>query len=59
VVLPAEAQVVLGKLSCDLVDDEDVEDEWLATLADAPRRGPVREAVHSLASVGRSMHAMA
>ena len=59
VVLPAEAQVVLRSLSCDLVDDEDVEDEWLATLADVPRRGRVREAVHSLAREGRSMHAMA
>jgi len=60
VVLPAEARVVLGGLSCDLVDDEDVEDGWIATLADAPRRGPVREAVRSLARrEGRSMHAMA
>ena len=59
VVLPAEARVILGNLSCDLVDDEDVEDEWLATLADVPRRGRVREAVHSLASERRSMHAMA
>jgi len=36
-----------------------VEDEWLATLADAPRRGPVREAVRSLAREGRSVHAVA
>jgi len=59
VVLPAEAQVVLGGLACDLVDDEDVRAEWLTTLVDAPAPGRVREAVRELAREGRTMHGMA
>lgn len=58
-VLPGDAQVVLAGLHCDLVDDEEVEAEWLTTLADSPRRGPVREAVRVLAGEGRSLHALA
>lgn len=58
-VLTAEARVVLEGLHCDLVDDEDVQGEWLTTLADAPRRGPVREPVRLLAGEGRSLHALA
>ena len=58
-VLPPEAQVVLEGLACDLVDDEDVQSEWLTTLADRPRPGPVREAVRALAGEGRTMHALA
>jgi acetoin utilization protein AcuC len=59
VVLPAEAQVVLGGLACDLVDDEDVRAEWLTTLVDAPAPGAVREAVHELAREWGAMHGMA
>jgi hypothetical protein len=32
--LPEAARVVLARLSCDLIDDEDVRPEWLETLAD-------------------------
>ena len=46
--LPPVAQAILGSLSCDLIDDEDVEPQWLTTLADAPRPGPVRSAVANL-----------
>ena len=34
--LPAEAQTVLRGLTCDLVDDEDVDPAWCVSLADAP-----------------------
>jgi acetoin utilization protein AcuC len=57
--LPEAAQRVLRSLHCDLVDDEDIEDAWLTGLADAPRPGPVRDAVKSLASQGRALHGMA
>lgn len=59
VVLPADAQLVLRSLACDLIDDEDVEPTWLETLADAPRPGPVRPAVRTLAAKGRAAHGMA
>lgn len=59
VVLPADAQLVLRSLVCDLIDDEDVEPSWLATLADSPRPGPVRPAVRVLGAQGRAAHGMA
>ena len=58
-VLPAEAQLILRSLGCDLIDDEDVEPAWLETLADEPRPGPVRSAVRALAAEGRVAHDMA
>jgi acetoin utilization protein AcuC len=57
--LPEPAQLVLRGLACDLVEDEDVDPAWLTTLADAPRPGPVREAVKSLASIGSALHVVA
>ncbi|MGE5638560.1 MAG: acetoin utilization protein AcuC [Clostridia bacterium] len=47
--LPPQAQAILGRLSCDLVDDEDRRAEWLATLADARNDGPVRPEIRDLA----------
>lgn len=45
VALPAPGRAVLANLSCDLVDDEDVRDEWVEALADAPRASTVRPEV--------------
>ena len=59
VVLPAEAQLILRSLACDLIDDEDVDPAWLETLADEPRPGPVRPAVRALIAEGRAAHGMA
>jgi acetoin utilization protein AcuC len=47
-VLTVEARRVLEPLACDLIDDEDVRDEWRTTLADRPNRGPVRKEIHDL-----------
>ena len=46
--LPSAARAVLARLSCDLVDDEDVRPEWLSTLADVQERRPVRGEVSML-----------
>ena len=59
VVLPAPARLILRSLECDLVDDENVDESWFATLADAPRPGAVRAEVKSLASQGRTLHGLA
>jgi len=59
VVLPAPAQLILRSMECALVDDEDVDPSWFATLADAPRPGEVRAEVKSLASLGRTLHGLA
>jgi len=42
------AQEVLGRLHCDLVDEEDVRPEWITTLADAPNDAPARPAIAAL-----------
>lgn len=47
--LPLEAQAILDKLSCDLVDDEDRQPEWLTTLADRRNDGAVRREIRDLA----------
>jgi acetoin utilization protein AcuC len=59
--LSPQAQLVLARLRCDLVEDEDVLPEWFTTLADAPNEGPVRAELRDLAtrtSQGR-MHELA
>ena len=46
--LPAPASQILSALSCDLIDDEEVNPRWITTLADTPIPGVAREAVRSL-----------
>jgi acetoin utilization protein AcuC len=41
--LPEGASQVLRALSCDLIDDEDVNPRWITTLADAPALGRIRD----------------
>lgn len=48
--LPAEARKLLAGFDCDLVDEEDMDPAWLTTLADAPRTGPVRDAIKNVAT---------
>ena len=48
-VLPQAARRVLAGLSCELIDEDAVDPGWLTTLADPPRRGPVRGPVLALA----------
>jgi len=43
------AQGLLRGFECDLVDEEDIEEHWLTTLADPPNMGPVRAEVEALA----------
>lgn len=46
--LPASALDILDKLSCDLIDDEDIGPEWLNTLVDTPRSATVRPEIEAL-----------
>ena len=48
--LPREAQLLLEKMSCELIDEEDIEPDWLTSLVDSPYNGPVREAIKLLAA---------
>ena len=51
--LPQAARAVLSRLTCDLVDDEDVRDEWLTTLADPERESAVRGEILALRDAAR------
>jgi len=48
--LPEEAQLLLEKMSCELIDEEDIEPDWLTSLVDSPYNGPVRGAIKLLAA---------
>ncbi len=49
VILPERAQNILRRLECDLIDDDaDIAAEWITTIADQPRPGPVRDAVRQV-----------
>ncbi len=52
--LPPAAQAILRRLQCDLVDEEDVRDEWLTTLVDRPHRGAVRNEIGVLVGAALS-----
>jgi len=49
--MPDQAIAYLQRMECDLVDEEDVEEAWLTTMADSPNSGPIREAVKAVASM--------
>jgi len=48
--LPESAQRILRSLSCELLDEDTIEESWTRTLADIPRTGPVRAEVKELAA---------
>lgn len=46
--LPDDAIDYLSAMECDLIDEDDVEEAWLTTLADTPHHGPIRDTIRSL-----------
>ena len=54
--LPPEARDLLGTMECDLIDEEDIRPEWLATMVDNRNRGPVRDEITLLADRALSGH---
>jgi acetoin utilization protein AcuC len=48
--LPRDAQLLLGRMECDLIDEDEIEEEWISSLVDSPYNGPVRERIISLAT---------
>lgn len=47
--LPPEASKLLSGFGCDLLDDDEVEEAWVSTLADQPNHGPVSVEVKNVA----------
>ena len=48
--LPPAATDYLRAMECDLIDEEDVDETWLTTMADTPYPGPIRDEIRSLVS---------
>jgi len=46
--LPDAAQDFMRQMECELIDDEDIEEQWLTTMADTPYPGPIRDEIRSL-----------
>lgn len=47
--LPDRASAALAELSCDLIDNEDIDPRWLTTLVDPPNRSDVRGEIRAAA----------
>ena len=48
--LPAEARALMSRMECDLIDEEDIEEQWLTTMADSPYAATIRDEIKLLAS---------
>lgn len=46
--LPDAARAILAEMRCELIDEEDVEENWLTRMADTPYPRPIRGAVRSM-----------
>jgi acetoin utilization protein AcuC len=46
--LSVAASAFMRRMECDLIDEEDVEEQWLTTIADTPYPGAVRDEIKSL-----------
>jgi len=61
--LPPAVRAVLDDMECDLIDEEDIEPQWLTTITDSAYRGEIRGSVRSLPSIvlpqERRSHGMA
>ena len=49
-ILPPAAQAYMSRMECDLIDEDDIEEQWLTSMADSPYPGPVRDEVRSMIS---------
>jgi acetoin utilization protein AcuC len=43
--LPPEAREFMRQMECDLIDEEDIKEEWFTTMADCPYPGPIRDEI--------------
>ena len=46
--LPQSAQAILSKLTCDLIDEDEVDPVWLTHLCDSSSPGPIRPEIRRL-----------
>ena len=50
--LPDQIVDYLQAIECDLIDEDDVDESWLTTMADSPYPGPIRDEIRSLVAYG-------
>ncbi len=48
--LSPEASAFMRRMECDLIDVEDIEEQWLTTIADTPYPGTVRDEIKLMAT---------
>jgi len=53
--LPPEACAFMRRMECDLIDEEDIEERWLTTMADIPYPGTIRDEIRSLVEDAQSL----
>jgi acetoin utilization protein AcuC len=46
--LSADQSAFMRRMECDLIDEEDIEEQWLTTIADTPYPGAIRDEIRSL-----------
>ena len=54
--LPPKACEFMRQMECDLIDDEDIKQEWLTTMADCPYPGPIRDEIKWMVENTRSQY---
>lgn len=52
--LGPEASAYMKRMECDLIDDEDIDEQWLTTIADTPYPGPIRDEIRLLVNDARA-----
>lgn len=52
--LPSEACAFMRRMECDLIDVEDIEEQWLTTIADTPYPGKIRDEIKLMATDART-----
>jgi len=52
--LPSDARAFMRRMECDLIDVEDIEEQWLTTIADTPYPGTIRDEIKSMVTDART-----
>jgi acetoin utilization protein AcuC len=52
--LPSDAHAFMCRMECDLIDVEDIQEQWLTTIADTPYPGTIRDEIKSMVTDART-----
>ncbi|MDH3491083.1 MAG: acetoin utilization protein AcuC [Gammaproteobacteria bacterium] len=54
--LPSEAREFMRQMECDLIDEEDIEQDWFTTMADSPYPGAIRDEIKLMVEDTRTQY---